>query len=170
MTTTGFVTCDFGSWHFSARMVLLALMFVGGCGGSTGGAIKVVRALTLLKHSKVMMRRAISPKAVIPVKYNQKPLSEEITRDIVSFVFLYLLVAAVASIILSFLGLNLETSISAVAATLGNVGPGLDKVGPALNYALLPGAGKIILIICMWLGRLELFTVFMLFLPRFWRR
>jgi trk system potassium uptake protein TrkH len=151
-------------------MVLLTLMFIGGCGGSTGGGIKVVRALTLLKHSRVMMRRAISPKAVIPVKYNQKPLAGGVIRDITSFLFLYFLVAVVASIILSFLGLNFETSISAVAATLGNVGPGLAGVGPALNYAWLPGAAKILLIICMWLGRLELFTVFMIFMPSFWRR
>ena len=170
MTTTGFATCDFGSWHFGARMLLLALMFVGGCGGSTSGAIKVVRALTLLKRARVMMRRAISPKAIILVKYNQKPLSEEIIRDIISFVFLYLLVAGAASIILGYLGLDLETSISAVVATLGNVGPGLGGVGPALNYGWLPEAAKIILIACMWLGRLELFTVFMIFLPGFWRR
>ena len=170
MTTTGFVTCDFDSWQFGAKMVLLVLMFIGGCGGSTGGAIKVVRALTLFKHSRVMMRKAISPKAVIPVKYNQKPLSEEIIRDIISFLFLYLLVAAVASIILAFLGLDLETSLSAVAATLGNVGPGLGGIGPTLNYVWLPGAGKVLLIICMWLGRLELFTVLMIFTPHFWRR
>ena len=170
MTTTGFVSCDFGLWHFGAKMVLLALMFIGGCGGSTGGAIKVVRILTLLKHCSVMMRKAISPKAVIPVKYNQKLLSEEVIRDITSFLFLYLLVALAASMALSFWGLDLETSLSAVAATLGNVGPGLGKVGPALNYAWLPGAGKVILISCMWLGRLELFTVLMIFSPRFWRR
>ena len=169
MTTTGFTTCDFGSWHSGARMVLLALMFIGGCGGSTGGAIKVVRTLTLLKHSMVMMRRAISPKAVIPVKYNRKPLPGGIIRDITSFLFLYILVAIVASTMLSFLGLDLETSISAVVASLGNVGPGLGGVGPASNYAWLPAAGKVILIICMWLGRLELFTVFMIFLPRFWK-
>ncbi len=170
MTTTGFVTCDFSSWHSGAIMVLLTLMLIGGCGGSTGGAMKVVRALTLLKQSRVMMRKAVSPKAVIPVKYNQKPLSEGIIRDIISFIFLYLLVMVVASIILGFLGLDLETSISAAVATLGNVGPGLGGVGPALNYAWLPGAGKLLLIICMWLGRLELFTVFMIFSPYFWRR
>jgi len=169
MTTTGFVTADFGSWHSGARIVLLALMFIGACGGSTGGAIKVVRVLTLIKHTGVMMRRAISPKAVIPVKINQKSLSEGISRDIISFLFLYILVAIVASVVLCFLGLNLETSISAVAATLGNVGPGLGGVGPGLNYALLPGAAKFILIICMWLGRLELFTVIMIFSPRFWK-
>jgi len=169
MTCTGFATCDFGSWYFGARMVLLALMFIGACAGSTGGAIKVVRSLTLLKHTRVMMRRAISPKAVISVKYNQKPLSEEIMRDIISFLFLYLLVVAVASITLGFLGLDLETSISAVATCLANCGPGLGGVGPALNYAWLPGAGKLLLIICMWLGRLELFTVLMVFWPHFWR-
>ncbi len=170
MTTTGFASCDFGSWGFGARMVLLALMFVGGCGGSTSGAMKVVRFLALLKYSAVMMRKAISPKAVIPVKYNRRPLSEEIIRDVVSFVFLYILVAAVASIVLAFLGLDLETAISAAAATLGNVGPGLGGVGPASNYAWLPGAAKSVLIACMWLGRLELFTVLMIFLPHFWRR
>jgi trk system potassium uptake protein TrkH len=169
MTTTGFVTADFGSWHSGARIVLLALMFIGACGGSTGGAIKVVRILTLIKHTGVMMRKAIFPKAVIPVKLNKKPLSEGIIRDIISFLFLYILVAVAASVVLCFLGLNLETSISAVAATLGNVGPGLGGVGPSLNYSLLPGAAKFILIICMWLGRLELFTVFMIFSPRFWK-
>lgn len=169
MTTTGFVTCDFGLWRSGGKMVLLGLMFIGGCGGSTGGAIKVVRTLTLLKHSRRMMRKAISPKAVIPVKYNQKPLSEEIIRDIISFLFIYLLVAAGASIVLGFLGLDLETSFSAVAATLGNVGPGLGGVGPGLHYAWLPAAGKGLLIACMWLGRLELFTVLMIFWPRFWR-
>ena len=115
------------------------------------------------------MRKAISPKAVIPLKYNQKPLSEGIVRDIISFVFLYILVAVAASVVLGFLGLDLETSISAVAASLGNVGPGLGGVGPSANYALLPSAAKVILIICMWLGRLELFTVFMIFSPRFWK-
>ena len=169
MTTTGFVTTDFSSWHSGARIVLLALMFIGACGGSTGGAIKLVRLLTLIKHTRVMMRKAIFPKAVIPVKLNQKPVSEGIIRDIISFLFLYILVAIAASVVLCFLGVNLETSISAVAATLGNVGPGLGGVGPGSNYALLPGAAKFILIICMWLGRLELFTVIMIFSPRFWK-
>ena len=169
MTGTGFVTCDFGLWSHGARMLLLALMFIGPCGGSTGGAMKVARTLTLLKYSGVMMRKAIFPKAVIPVKVDQKPVPEEVTRDVISFFFLYLLVAAVASIILGFLGLDLETAISAAAASLGNVGPGLGAVGPAANYAWLPGAGKAILIICMWFGRLELFTVFMIFSPHFWK-
>lgn len=169
MTTTGFVTADFGSWHFGARMVLLTLMFIGACGGSTGGAIKIVRFLTLMKHTRVMMRRAISPKAVIAVKYNQKSLQEGIIRDIISFLFLYILVAVAASIVLGFLGLDFETAISAVAATLGNVGPGLGGVGPNFSYAWLPDLGKVILIICMWLGRLELFTAIMILSPRFWK-
>ena len=169
MSTTGFVTADFASWRPGARILLLTLMFIGACGGSTGGAIKVVRVLALIKHTRVMMRKAIFPKAMIPMKLNQKPLSEGIIRDIISFLFLYILVAIAASVVLCFLGLNLETAISAVAATLGNVGPGLGGVGPGLNYALLPGAAKFILIICMWLGRLELFTVIMIFSPRFWK-
>ena len=169
MTTTGFVTGDFDLWNPGARMVLLALMFIGACGGSTGGGIKVMRALTLAKHTGGMMRKAISPKSVVPLKLSQKPLSEEIIRDIISFLSLYILVALLASIALGFLGLDVETAISAVAATLGNVGPGLGAVGPTLNYAWLPGAAKVILIICMWLGRLELFSVLMVLSPRFWK-
>jgi trk system potassium uptake protein TrkH len=168
MSTTGFVTADFGLWHSGARILLLTLMFIGACGGSTGGAIKVVRVLALIKHTRVMMRKAMFPKAMIPMKLNQKPLSEGIIRDIISFLFLYILVAIAASVVLCFLGLNLETAISAVAATLGNVGPGLGEVGPVSNYAGLPNPAKFILIICMWLGRLELFTVIMIFSPRFW--
>ena len=169
MTTTGFVTDDFGIWTSSARMVLLALMFIGACGGSTGGGIKMVRVVTLIKHTGVMMRKAIFPNAVIPLKYNRKPLQEGIVRDIISFFFLYIIVALVASVVLCFLGLDIETAVSAVAATLGNVGPGLGGVGPDLSYALLPGAAKSILIVCMWLGRLELFTVLMMFSPRLWK-
>jgi trk system potassium uptake protein TrkH len=127
--------------------------------------------LTLMKHTRVMMRKAISPNAVIPLKYNRKPLSEGIMRDVISFVFLYFLVAIIASITLSFLGpkFNLETSLSAVATCMANCVPGLGELGPAANYAWLPGAAKVILIMCMWLGRLELFTVFMIFSPRFWK-
>lgn len=169
MTTTGFTTSDFSLWHPGAKMVLLALMFIGGCGGSTTGGIKVLRILTLLKHSRVMMTKAISPKAMIPVKYNGKPLPEGVMRDIVSFLFLYILIVAVASIVLSFLGLSMETSISAVASTLGNVGPGLGEVGPVQGFGGLCAAAKSILILCMWLGRLELFAVLTMFLPRFWR-
>jgi trk system potassium uptake protein TrkH len=169
MTCTGFSSADFASWHFGARMVLLVLMFIGACGGSTGGGIKVVRILTLMKHTRVMMRKAIFPNAVIPVKYDRKPVADGIMRDVISFFFLYILVAVVASIALGFLGLNLETSVSAVATCMANCGPGLDAVGPASNFAWLPGAAKAILIMCMWLGRLELFTVFMIFSPRFWK-
>jgi len=169
MTTTGFTTSDFDGWKSGARMVLVALMFIGACGGSTGGGTKVMRALTLIRHTGGMMRKAISPKAVVPLKLDRKPLSEGIVRDIVSFLFLYILVAVLASIALAFLGLDLETAISAVAASLGNVGPGLGGVGPTLNYAWLPGLAKVILIVCMWLGRLELFAVFMVFSPRVWK-
>jgi trk system potassium uptake protein TrkH len=144
-------------------------MFIGACGGSTGGGIKVARILTLMKHTRVMMRKAIFPNAVIPMKYNRRPLAEAVVRDVISLFFLYILVAVVASVALCFLGLNLETSVSAVATCMANCGPGLDAVGPASNFAGLPGAAKVILIMCMWLGRLELFTVFMMFSPRFWK-
>jgi trk system potassium uptake protein TrkH len=169
MTCTGFSTANFAVWAFGGQMVLLTLMFIGACGGSTGGGLKVSRVLTLVKHTGVMMRRAISPNAVIPLKYNRRPLPDGVVRDVISFVFLYLLVAISATIALSFLGLNMQTSLSAVATCMANCGPGLGTVGPASNFALLPAAGKSILIVCMWLGRLELFTIFMIFFPRFWR-
>jgi trk system potassium uptake protein TrkH len=169
MTCTGFASADFASWHFGARMVLLLLMFIGACGGSTGGGIKVARILTLMKHTRVMMRKAILPNAVIPMKYNQKPLPEIVVRDVISLFFLYILVVVVASIVLGFLGLDMETAISAVATCQANCGPGLGAVGPASNFAWLPAAAKGILIACMWLGRLELFTVFMMFSPYFWK-
>src|SRR4030043_889954 len=153
----------------SSRMVLLALMFIGACGGSTAGGIKVVRISTLMKHTRVMMRKAIFPNAVIPMKYNRKPLPETVVRDVISLFFLYILVAVVASVVLCFLGLDLETSLSAVATCQANCGPGLGAVGPAANFAWLPSAAKVILIFCLWLGRLELFTVFMIFSPRFWK-
>jgi trk system potassium uptake protein TrkH len=169
MTGTGFFTADFGTWHFGARMVLLLLMFIGACGGSTGGGIKVIRTLILLRHSRIMMTKTLSPKAVIPVKYNQKSLPEGIIRDIISFVFLYFLVFMVASIVFGFLGLDVETAISAVATCQANCGPGLGAVGPAFNYFWLPVLGKIVLAIVMWLGRLEIFTVIMMFFPRYWK-
>jgi len=169
MTGTGFTTADFGSWHTGARMVLLTLMFIGACGGSTGGGIKVIRTLILLRHSRIMMTKTLSPKAIIPVKYNQKPLSDGIIRDIISFVFVYFLVFMVASTALGFLGLDVETAISAVATCQANCGPGLGAVGPAFNYFWLPVLGKIILAIVMWLGRLEIFTVIMMFFPRYWK-
>jgi trk system potassium uptake protein TrkH len=150
-------------------MVLLALMFAGACGGSTGGGIKVIRTLILLRHSRIMMTKILSPNAVIPVKYNQKSVSDGIIRDIISFVFLYFLIFMVASVTLGFLGLDVETAISAVATCQANCGPGLGAVGPALNYLWLPVAGKILLAIVMWLGRLEIFTVIMMFFPRFWK-
>jgi trk system potassium uptake protein TrkH len=122
-----------------------------------------------MKHTRVMMRKAILPNAVIPMKYNQKPLPEIVVRDVISLFFLYILVVVVASIVLGFLGLDMETAISAVATCQANCGPGLGAVGPASNFAWLPAAAKGILIACMWLGRLELFTVFMMFSPYFWK-
>jgi trk system potassium uptake protein TrkH len=169
MTCTGFATANFATWAFGGQMVLLTLMFIGACGGSTGGGLKVSRVLTLIKHTGVMMRRAISPKAVIPLKYNRRPLADGVVRDVISFVFLYFLVAIAATVALSFLGLNLPTSLSAVATCLANCGPGLGAVGPSSNFAFLPAAAKSILIVTMWLGRLELFTIFMIFFPHFWR-
>jgi len=169
ITTTGFATADFDRWPEFSRMLLLILMFFGGCAGSTGGAIKHVRLLILFKSASRQVVRLLHPQAVVPVRLGREVVPEAVVDNVQTFFFLYLLIFATAAAYLSFLGLDLVSSISAVAATLGNVGPGLGLVGPMTNYAALPGAGKVVLSLCMLLGRLELYTVLVVISARFWR-
>lgn len=170
MTTTGFATADFENWPIFSQYLLLILMFIGGCAGSTGGAIKCVRIYILLKQGFQELRKLIHPRAVLPVKLGGKIVSPDTLSGIWGLFFLYLLIFSVASLALSMLGSDLLTSISAVAATLGNVGPGLGTVGPAENFAHLPIAAKWILTVCMLLGRLEIYTLLVLLIPEFWRK
>ena len=170
ITTTGFVTADFDTWPAFSKTILLVLMFIGGCAGSTGGAIKNIRIMLLLKQAAREFKKLIHPQAITPIRLGNKTISEEVMRNITSFFFLYIFIFVICSFIMSALGLDMVSASASVAATLGNVGPGLGIVGPTKTYALIPPLGKIVLTICMLLGRLEIYTVLVLIVPEFWKK
>lgn len=170
MTTTGFSSTDYEDWSGFGQYFLLMLMFVGGCAGSTGGSIKVLRILILIKQCYRELYRLIHPRAVVHVKFNNVKVSTDVVDSILGFVTLYFLFFVIAATIMSFLGLDLVSAISSVAASIGNVGPGLGAVGPYDNYSEIPFVGKWVLIFCMILGRLEIYTLLILFIPEFWRK
>jgi len=169
-TTTGFVTADYDVWPAFSKSVLLILMFIGGCAGSTGGAIKNIRVLLLMKQAYREFRKLIHPQAIFPIRLGDKVVSEGVMRNITGFFFLYIFIFVISSFIMTILGLDIVSAMGSVAATLGNVGPGLGLVGPVQTYAFIPPLGKIVLTICMLLGRLEIYTVLILVIPEFWRK
>ncbi|MEE9225523.1 MAG: potassium transporter TrkG, partial [Bacteroidota bacterium] len=169
-TTTGFNTANYQTWLPSAQVILFFLMFFGGCAGSTGGSVKHIRVLLLLRTGINELKRLVHPKAVLVVRHNGHAVPQEIIINIVGFMVLYAGVFVLCSILMSLVGLDFITATSAVAATLGNIGPGLGSVGPWETYAELPLLGKWISIACMLLGRLELFTVLVIFSGAFWRK
>ena len=169
MTTTGFNTADFNAWPEFAKSVLLVLMVIGASAGSTGGALKVIRLLVLAKYTYRRILLAFNPRAVIPLKIDGTIIPEGVTSRIIGLAILYFVILAVCFLIMSARGLDKITALSSVTASLGNVGPGLGLVGPAENYFFIPAVGKGVLIFCMLAGRLELFTLLMLFTPAFWR-
>jgi len=169
ITTTGYATADFGQWSFLSQSLLVTLMFIGGCSGSTGGSIKIGRILILLKQSILEFRRVIHPKAIFNLKIDGQPVTNEIVINIAQFFFVYMFITVISTIIMSLMGLDLISAFTSVAATLGNVGPGLAKVGPVENYSFIPSIGKYFLALLMLLGRLELYTVLALIVPSFWR-
>ncbi|MDA3953608.1 MAG: TrkH family potassium uptake protein [Bacteroidales bacterium] len=170
ITTTGFVTADYMLWKPFVIIMIFALMFFGGSAGSTGGSIKIVRITLLLKNSYQELKRIIHPNAIIPVRINGKSVPPQIISNILAFVVFYMLISIVSSIVMAALGYDVETSLGAVAATLGNIGPGIGRVGPIENYAHIPYFGKWFLSFLMLIGRLELFTVIVLFSPAFWKK
>ena len=170
LSTTGYTTTDFEQWPSFARIILLTLIFIGGSAGSTGGSIKVLRVMLLLKHSYRELRHLIHPRAVIPVKLQGRIVPDEVMFSVWGFFILFLALFIVAALLLTIMGIDLTTSLTAVAASIGNIGPGLGSVGPTDNYAHLPQAVKAVLILCMLLGRLEVYTVFILFVPEFWKK
>jgi len=145
-------------------------MFIGGCAGSTGGAIKNIRILLIIKQAYREFYKLIHPKAVTPIRLGNKTVSEDVMRNITGFFFLYIFIFVVSSFIMCILGLDIISATASVAATLGNVGPGLGLVGPSQTYAFIPPLGKIVLILCMLLGRLEIYTVLILVIPEFWKK
>ncbi len=170
LTTTGFVTTDYSIWPSTLWMLIFALMFIGGSAGSTGGGVKIIRHLLLIKNSFLEMKRSIHPQAIIPVKYNGKSVSQQIIFNVMAFFLIYILVFSFGTITLSMLGYNFNTSIGATIAALGNIGPGIGDVGPVDNYSFFSPFAKWFLSFLMLLGRLELFTILIVISPAFWRR
>lgn len=170
MTTTGYTTVDYDIWPASSRLVLILLMFIGASAGSTGGAMKVVRILVIGKLIKREFFKLLHPRAVIPVTMNEKALRPDIVTEIMSFSFLYIFLFLTGSLFLTLEGIDLVSATSAVAATLGNVGPGLGLLGPKGNYGFFSPASKAMLSLMMLAGRLEIFTLFAILSPSFWRK
>jgi trk system potassium uptake protein TrkH len=170
LTTTGFGTADYLLWPPLAHALLLVLMSVGGCAGSTGGGIKVMRVLILLKHAKLELKKMLHPRGVFTMWFNNRPISPGLQTNVLGFFLLFMTVYVLGVLILTLGGRDIVTSVGATAATLGNIGPGLGLVGPASNYAALVPWEKWLLVLFMLIGRLEIFTVLVLFLPEAWRR
>ncbi len=169
LTTTGFVSADYTQWSPALTLLFFILLFLGGSAGSTSGGIKMVRHLVFVKNSWLEFKRIIHPRAIIRMRLNGELVPGRIITHIIIFLLIYLLVFIVGSLVLTCMGLDFLTAIGAAATSLGNVGPGIGKVGPVDNFAWLPDAAKIFLSFLMLLGRLELFTILVLFTPFFWR-
>lgn len=169
MTTTGFAIADYNSWPPLSKAILLFLMVTGASAGSTSGALKVVRILVLAKYAYKQIKAAFNPSAVMPLKLGGNIIPENVVTKILGMAIIYFSVAVTAFLIMSALGLDTVTALSSVVSAIGNVGPALGMVGPVENYAFIPPLGKTVLIFCMIAGRLEFFTLLILFLPAFWR-
>ncbi|PLX78709.1 MAG: potassium transporter [Desulfuromonas sp.] len=170
LTTTGFGTADYEVWPVFGQYLLVFLMFIGGCAGSTGGGMKVARILLLFKHAHLQIFRLIHPRAIRQAKIGNTPVDRDVMQSILGFFALFMGVFVVASFLMAASGLDLVSAGGAVIATLSNIGPGVGSVGPADNYAHVAPFGKIVLTFCMLMGRLELFTVMVLVFPSFWRK
>ncbi len=169
ITTTGFITDDYELWPFVTQFVLLLLMLVGASSTSTGGGIKNIRILILFKQIGAEFKKSIRPRGVFPVKVGDKAISEGVVSNTVAFIVLYGMICLGGVLIMTMLGLDIDSAIGSVAATIGNVGPGIGSVGPVENYSHIPDAGKLILSFLMLIGRLEIYTVLLILLPRFWK-
>lgn len=170
ITTTGFVSADFTMWSFFATGIFFALFFVGGSAGSTSGGIKIVRHIVMLKNSFLEFKKTLHPNAIIPVRYNGKAVTQTIVFNILSFFVLYMLIFIISSVVLTLLGLDFVSALGAAASSLGNIGPAIGSVSPVNNFAHLSDSAKWFCSFLMLIGRLELFTVLILFTPFFWRR
>ena len=169
ITTTGYVSADYTSWAPSLTMICFVLLFLGACAGSTSGGIKLIRNLVFFKNSYLEFKRLVHPQAIIPLRLNGQIVPGRIITHIFNFLLLYLIIFVLGSVVLSILGLDFITAIGAMATSLGNVGPGIGGVGPVDNFAWLSPEIKVFLSFVMIVGRLEIFTVLVLFTPYFWR-
>ena len=169
-TTTGFASTDFEQWSSFAQLLLLALMFAGGCTGSTAGGLKTARLVLLAKVVGRQFRHMVEPRGVFTLRFSNQTVSEVSIQSLLNLVYLSFLVNFASCLLLTLVGIDILTAISAVAAAMFNIGPGLGEVGPTENYGHLPALAKWVLSICMLAGRLEFYTLFALFTPSFWRK
>lgn len=169
VTTTGFVTDDYTQYGQGVLFVCFMLLFMGGSAGSTSGGIKFVRHLTFIKNSWLEFKRIVHPRAIVPLMINGDRVTGKIITHIMNFLLIYLLTFVMGSMVLTLMGYDILTSFGAVATTLGNVGPAIGRVGPMDNFAFFSSEAKFFLSFIMLLGRLELFTILILFTPFFWR-
>ncbi len=169
LTTTGFGTADFDKWAPACQFVLVAFMFLGGMAGSTGGGIKNVRILLFLKFTRVHIKKLIHPRAVETLKMDGKKVPADVMQSILAYLSLYLTFLVAAILVVTSQGLDIVTGSTAVIATLNNIGPGLAGVGPVKNFAHVPAVSKMVLILCMVAGRLELYTIAVLLVPEYWK-
>ena len=170
MTTTGFATADYMFWKTFTWVLLLIAMIIGASAGSTSGAIKMVRIVIVVKYCYYEIKKMVHPNAIIPVKYNGLIVKADVITRVLAFVLLYLFTVAIGILILSMSGMGFQESIGGLITCLGGVGPGLGQVGPAGNFSTIPEFSKWFLSFIMLIGRLELFTVLVLFTPAFWRK
>jgi trk system potassium uptake protein TrkH len=169
VTTTGFITDDYTQYSTGVTFVFFMLLFVGGCAGSTAGGIKFIRHTVFFKNSWLEFKRIVHPRAIVPLIINGERVTGRIINNIMNFLLIYLLTFVVGSLIISMLGYDLPTAFGSVATCLGNVGPAIGRVGPVDNFAFFSPEAKVVLSFIMLLGRLELFTILILFTPFFWR-
>ncbi len=170
LTTTGYGTADFELWHRASQFILFLFMFIGGCAGSTGGGMKIMRLFVIIKLVLVELKLLLHPSAVVPVRIGDTVIPREVVTNILGFLVLMMVLFITGVLLMFAIGLDFESSFGAVAATLGNIGPGLGIVGPTDNYAYIPPVGKWILSFFMLAGRLEIYTVLVLFAPSFWKK
>lgn len=176
-SSTGYVTADFETWPALAQCILISLMLMCACAGSTSGGIKVIRVLLVLKYSVLQISHLIHPCEVRVLKLDRRPVSREVIQGVFSFFALYMGVFLVGAFLMASVlppaphgGADLLTAFTSVITTMGNVGPAMGIAGPTETYTSIPSTGKLVLSVCMLVGRLELFTVLVLFFPSFWRR
>ncbi len=169
-TTTGFCTADFDMWPNVLRLLLVVLMFFGGCAGSTGGGIKMIRIMVVLKTAWREVKTIIQPRLILPIKIGKKALEEKQVANILGFFMLFICLFIIFTGIMSLIISDFTTAITTVAATICNIGPGLSGIGATENYAWIPLGGKWVLSLCMLMGRLEVYTVIVAFSPITWRK
>lgn len=170
LTTTGYGTDDYEKWGTGSQVVLFIFMFLGGCAGSTGGAMKIIRSLVLFKFGLNEIKRLLHPSAVLPVRIGHRTVPNAIVDNIAGFFLIYMALFVFGVLIMSQLGLNFVSAFGSVAATIGNIGPGLGTVGPTDNYAHIPETGKWVLSFLMLVGRLEIYPVIIFLTPAFWKK